>query len=176
MAAAAAAVDPLLEVRAVLTTIGLGTSVQRFIDSIPLTCMDDFALMHEDEAKSIMETYNKSVTRAQIVGFLVTKKLQGFLYWYHDKLRRQEPIVAAEFTTAAMAAAIQAQRVENSAKDVEVDITVGAVDIDLGWWQWKEKFQSKMDNKLGIAGVPLRRIIREMKPPGWTIARATSNA
>ena len=148
MAAAAVAVDPLLEVRAVPTTIGLGTSVQRFINSIPITSMDDFALMHEDEAKSIIYAYNKSVTRAQNVGFLITKKLQGFLYWYHDKLRRQEPIIAADFTSAAMVTAIQSQRVENSAKDAEVEMTVGTVNINLGWWQWKERFQSKLDNKL----------------------------
>ena len=79
MAAAAAPVDPLLGVRAVLTVIGLGANVDRFINSIPLTSMDDFALMHEDEAKSIMETYNKSQTRNNNVGFLIQKKLQGFI-------------------------------------------------------------------------------------------------
>ena len=170
-------VDPLLEVRAVLTTIGMGAGagVQRFIDSLNITSMSDFELMHEDEAKSIMEAFNKSHTRAQNMGYLVTKKLQGFLYWYHDKLRRQEPIIAAEFTNAAMTTAVQAQRVEDSAKDAEVEITVGPVDTDLGWWQWKEKFQSKMDNKLGITGIPLRRVIREDKPQGWTVAQATSD-
>ena len=80
MTAAAAPVDPLLEVRAVLTVIGLGTNVDRFINSIPITSMDNFTLMHKDEAKSIMEAYNKSQTRGNNVGFLVQKKLQGFLY------------------------------------------------------------------------------------------------
>ena len=175
MAAAAAPVDPLLGVRAVLTVIGLGANVDRFINSIPLTSMDDFALMHEDEAKSIMETYNKSQTRAHNVGFLVQKKLQGFLYWYHDKERRQEAIVAADFTNAALTEALRAQRVEDSAKDTEVEIDVGTIDTELGWWKWKEKLQSKLDNKLGITGIPLRRIIREDKPPGWTVAQATSD-
>ena len=109
--AAAAAPDPLLEVRAVLTVIGLGTNVDRFIASIPITSMYDFALMHKDEAKSITETFNKLQTRANNVGFLVQNKLQGFLYWCHDKERRQEPIVAAEFTNAALTEAIRAQRV-----------------------------------------------------------------
>ena len=31
-----------------------------------------------------------------------------------------------------------------------------------------------MGNKLGITGIPLRHIIREDKPPGWTVAQATS--
>ena len=67
------------------------------------------------------------------MGFLVQKKLQGLLYWYHDKERRQKPIIAAEFTNDALAEAIQSQRVEDSAKDTEVEITVGTIDIDLGW-------------------------------------------
>ena len=175
MAAAAAPADPLVDVRAVLTVVGLGANVNRFIASIPITSMDDFALMYDDDAKSIMETYNKSQTRNNNVGFLTQKKLQGFLYWYHDKERRQEPIVAAEFTNAALAEALRAQRVEDSAKDTEVEIDVGAIDTDLGWWKWKEKLQSKLDNKLGITGIPLRRIIREDKPPGWTVAQATSD-
>ena len=175
MAAAAAPADPLVDVRAVLTVVGLGANVNRFIASIPITSMDDFALMYDDDAKSIMETYNKSQARNNNVGFLTQKKLQGFLYWYHDKERRQEPIVAAEFTNAALAEALRAQRVEDSAKDTEVEIDVGAIDTDLGWWKWKEKLQSKLDNKLGITGIPLRRIIREDKPPGWTVAQATSD-
>ena len=62
--------------------VGLGANVNRFLASIPITSMDDFALMYDDDAKSIMETYNKSQARNNNVGFLTQKKLQGFLYWY----------------------------------------------------------------------------------------------
>ena len=68
-----------------------------------------------------------------------------------------------------MGTAIQAQRVEDLTKEVEVQITAGTVDIDMGWWRWKEILQSKIDNKLGVTGIPLRRIIRENKQPGWTV-------
>ena len=81
-------VDPLLEVGAALPIIGLGTNVDRFINIIPIASMDDFALMHGDEVKSVMETCNKSQTRAHNMGFLVQKKLQDLLYWYHGKERR----------------------------------------------------------------------------------------
>ena len=81
MTAVAAPVYPLLDVRAILMVVELGANVDRFIDSIPITSMDDFALMYDDDAKSIMETYNKSQARNNNVGFLTQKKLQGFLYW-----------------------------------------------------------------------------------------------
>ena len=75
-----------------------------------------------------------------------------------------------------MATAIQAQRVENLVNDAEVEITVGTIDADLGWWQWKEELQPKLGTKLEIMCIPLRRIMRGNKPPGWTIVQARLSA
>ena len=71
--------------------------------------MYDFEFMEPDDIGVITKMYNKRhMNAAQEKGFPVQKKISGFLYWYqHDKIRRQEPIVAADLTMAATKQAIK---------------------------------------------------------------------
>lgn len=178
MAAAAAAIDPLDEVRACLTVAGFGTNHDRFITVHSITGMDDFSFMDPDEVAQIMKMYNDRQTGANShrkLGFTVLKKLKGFLYWYHDKQRRQQVAVAAEFNAAALSKALGDLKVESTSKDSEVDMEVGPIEIEMDWWKWKARFVAAMENKTGCDGIPLARVIREQKPTGWTTAQATSD-
>ena len=83
-------------------------------------------------------------------------------------------IVAGDFDADALRKALADLKVKDTTKDTLVDIDVGTVDLELGWWVWKEKFTSRMENKRGAGGIPLVCVIRENKPPGWTVAQATS--
>ena len=83
-------------------------------------------------------------------------------------------IIAGDFDADALRKALADLKVEDTTKDTLVDIDVGTVDLELGWWVWKEKFTSRMENKRGVGGIPLARVIRENKPQGWTVAQATS--
>ena len=175
-AAAAAAPGPLADVRICLGICGLGANVDRFITCHALTSMDDFEFMEPDDVGDITKMYNdRHRNAAQKIGFPVQKKISGFLYWYHDKIRRQEAIVAADFNVAAMKQAIKDCAADSSEKDTDVvDIEVGKIEVEMGWWDWKEKLTSKLESRKGVNGTPLAYVIRQDKPAGWTVAQATS--
>ena len=176
--AAAAPLDPLNEVRACLQMVGFGANGNRFITVHNITSMDDFEDMSPEEVEQIIKMYNDCQVGqavARKVGFLVQKKLKGLLYWYHDKLRRQQPIVAADFDASALRGALNDMKVENASKDAEdVEITVGQIETGMDWWKWKARFIASLENKRDGEGIPLARVIREQKPAGWTVAQATS--
>ena len=118
---------PLDDVRTILGICGLAPNIGRFITCHGITSMDDFEFIEHTETESVVKMHNDRYrTPIQKIGFPVQKKLKGFLYWYHDRLRRQEPIVAAEFTTARMKTAIRECAIDAAADDTEqVKITVG---------------------------------------------------
>ena len=135
-----AVANPLADVTTVLTRVSFGADVNRFIAVHNLTSMDDFELLDPDNAKTILKMYNDRQTgqagQNRKKGFPVQPKLQGFLYWYHDQKRRQVPIVAANFTQAAMMKAIKAMEVDDSSKETDVEIEVGQIEVDMEWWPW----------------------------------------
>ena len=81
--AAAAPPDPLDDVRTCLQVVGFAGHAQRFIDVHNITSMDDFEDMVPDEVEQIIKMYNErqlgNNAAARKVGFLVQKKLKGFL-------------------------------------------------------------------------------------------------
>ena len=175
-AAAAAAPGLLVDVRLYLGICGLGANTNRFIACHVITSMDDFEFMEPDDVGDITKIYNEQHRNiAQKIGFPIQKKISGFLYWYHGKVRRQEPIVAADFTMAAMKQAIKDCVAGSNDKDTDaIEIEVGKVEVEMGWWDWKEKLTSKLESRKGANGTPLAYVIRQDKPVGWTVAMATS--
>ena len=163
----------LVDVNLVLGVCGLGANAGRFITSQGITDMDSFAIFRPKDAKDLIKNHNGRYTRAdQKLGFAVEKRIRGFLHWYQDKLRRQEPVVAADWTVAAMAIAVRAVDIEDEAGDDDIDIEVGKINTDMGWYKYKEKLWAKLKAKRGISGVPLEYIVAPVKPAGWTIAMA----
>ena len=115
-------------------------------------------------------------TAAQKIGFPVQKKIKGFLYWYHDRIRRQEPINPADFTVARMKTAIKECAVGAARKTAEyTEITVGKIKTDMLWWDWKDRFICRLDNKDGALGAPISHVIRPTMPPNWTVAQAKND-
>ena len=93
VAPAIIAPNPLTPVRVILDVCGLAPNIDRFILCHGITSMDDFEFMEPDETEFIVKMHNERYqTAAQKIGFPVQKKIKGFLYWYYDRIRRQEPI------------------------------------------------------------------------------------
>ena len=171
-------IDPLDDIRDVLTVCGLAANVDRFIacHGITITGMDDFEMIEHTETESVVKMHNERYRNAaQKIGFPGQKKLKGFIFWYHDRLRRQEPIVAAEFTDVRMKKAVKECAAEKSKRDADpVEIVVGKIETELEWWNWKDRFYSRLDNINGALDAPIAHICRPTMPAGWTIAQATS--
>jgi len=181
MAAAVAPVDPLAEVRVILTG-PLGLTLQcanRFMATAGIHSMDDFLILHPDDCTNIIRRHNDAhqttALRQYSLGITYEKKLEGFLYWYHDKKRRQQPIVAAEFTVAKMVECMALQRADTVARDTETkDLNPGPIDTKGGWFQWCERAESAMIAMLGMSRQgPLYRVIRPDREPGWTAPNPT---
>ena len=57
----------------------------------------------------------------------------------------------------------------------QVEITLGKIKTELLWWDWKERFMRRLNNKRGALRAPLHHVVREDKPAGWTIAQVTND-
>jgi len=76
---------------------------------------------------------------------------------------------------AAMKQAIKDCAADSNDKDTDaIEIEVGKVEVEMGWWDWKEKLTSKLESRKGANGTPLAYVIRQDKSVGWTMAMATS--
>ena len=86
-AAAAAVIDPLDDVRAVFATCRLNpTQANGMISTHDIMGMDDFQIMRPEDTYRFVKTYNDSTrTVANKIGLPAQKRLEGFLYWYHDQ-------------------------------------------------------------------------------------------
>ena len=137
--------------------------------------MDDFEWMKPDDIESIVKMHNEGRGMANKLGMPVQKKLLGFLHWYHDKTRRQLPVVAAEFTVDEMRKALVDFESAQSLKSSDAtEVEVGKIKTGLEFFDWKEAMVARLESKRGVDGAPLARCIREDKPPGWTTAQAKS--
>ena len=165
---AIAALNPLDDVRLVLGVCGLAPNIDRFIRCHGISSMDDFEYMEHDEVESVVKMHNDRYRTAdQKIGFPVQKRIKGFLYWYHDRIRRQEPIVPADFSVARMKTAIKECAVDTASETAEqIEITVGKIETELLWWDWKERFLCRLNNKKGALKAPIAHVVREDKPPG----------
>ena len=177
----AAAVDPLAEVRVILTgPIGLTLQcANRFINVAGIQSMDSFNMLRSADARTTLKRHNDAHTSATLrqfqLGITYEKMFQGFLYWYHDKKKRQQPIVAAEFTVNEMFRCIEQERADTVARDTETkDLNPGKIDTGSGWFQWCERAESAM---IAIEGKsqegPLYRVIRPNQPAGWVAPNPT---
>ena len=178
MAAVAAPLNPIDLVHQVLGTIGMNQNVRaNFITCHSISNLDDFACMKPEDTESVVKHHNDRLARTSPhrIGFVLEKKLRGWLFYYHDQKRRGNAIVPAQFTTAAMNRAINEYESFKQAKEEKTtDIDVDKIDTGVDWFTWKESFTSLLEIKTGVGGSPLARCIREDKPAGWTPAQATN--
>ena len=78
--------DPLVDVRAIFTMLGMKiTQRNGMINAHNITGMDDFDYTRVDDAGSFVKVWDEtSLPVATTVDMLTQRKLKGFLYWYHD--------------------------------------------------------------------------------------------
>jgi len=99
------------QVHAVLQVCGIGNAAQRnlLIQNEGFQTLADIAVMEEDA--DVAEMAKRSASRAAqdgrvILGTVVIKRLQGLVWWLHDRIKHQQPLDAAAFTPAIMAEAM----------------------------------------------------------------------
>ena len=172
---AAAVINPLDAVRIVLEG-PLGLTQQcatRFINTAGITSMDDFMMLQPEDAKDIVKRHNEAHSTGQLrqfqLGITHQKKIQGFLYWYHDKRRRQQIVIATEFTQAEMVNSMAKERATSVARETEQkDLNPGQIETGSGWFAWCERAESALIAMEGRSrDGPLFRVIRPTQPAGW---------
>ncbi len=57
----------------------------------------------------------------------------------------------------------------------KMEVEVGTINTDLGWFKFKERLWAKFEATFRILDVPLVYTIALTKPAGWTMAQATSD-
>ncbi len=72
------------------------------------------------------------------LGFTVRKKIMESLYWFHDRLRKQQTIFVADFDATVLTRALSDCKVEGYNKVKEVKNDVGPIKFKMEWWKWKE--------------------------------------
>ena len=157
------AVDPLDEVREVLSRVGCNNNVRdRWIETHGMTSLRDFRYITPDDVSEFATQTNNGIrTPANRLGGITQKKLQGFLFWYHDRLKRQQLIAAAMFTAEVMDESIEEfSSVKANEKADDIDIDVGKVETEMKWWDWKEQFESMLWALTGASNDPLYYVIR----------------
>ena len=77
--------DPLEDVRAIFTTIGMKTTqCDGMINAHNITGMDDFDYIRVDDTGSFIKVCNDNSREVTTEVDTPTQcKLQGFIYWYH---------------------------------------------------------------------------------------------
>lgn len=169
-AAAAAVIDPLDDVRAVFATCRLTpTQANGMISAHDIIDMDDFQIMRPEDTYRFVKTYNDTVRSvANKIGLPAQKRLEGFLYWYHDHFKRGIIPDANDFNAQAVIDAVEAYTADKASKDMpSTDIDPGKIETDLKWWDWKDGFINMSKLTMGVDNEPLFYVIREDHDPGW---------
>ena len=107
-ARAGGTVDPLDDVRAIFTTLGMtNTQCDGMINPHNLTGIDDFDYIRIDDFGSFVKVLNEtSRAVATKVGMTTQRKLQGYFYWYRYQRKKGMIPVAADFNVTAMRLAV----------------------------------------------------------------------
>lgn len=180
-AAAAVAVDPLDEIRTILQgPLGMTPGcANRFLTIAGITGMADFRMLRPSDASTIIKRHNEAnnttATRSYNLGITYQKKLQGFLYWYHDKFKRGLDIVSTDFTSVVMYECMAKDHAETVAQEVEQkELNPGPIETGAGYFDWSERAVSAFLAMRGKSGDgPLYRVIRDDQPPDYVAPNPT---
>ena len=139
------------------------------INAHNLTGMDYFDYISVDDAGSFIKVWNDTSHAVTTkVGMLTHRKLQGFLYWYHDHKKRGMILAAANFDTIVMRLAVKKFDAEKMGKELDLtELGSGKIDMDLKWWPFKEELLNMANNVMGVNNNPLYYVIRPDQPAGW---------
>jgi hypothetical protein len=96
-------------VQQVLTTCGATAAQRTAITEEGFTSLEDFLILTiKDVAEMAMNVTHLAVNRGGVhIGAVLTKKLQGLVWWCLDRHRRGQALVADEFTQATLLEALE---------------------------------------------------------------------
>ena len=98
------------------------------INAHNFTGMDDFDYIRVDDGGSFVKVWNEtSQAAAKKVGIPTQRKIQGFLYWYHDQIKGGGVIpVADDFNATTMRLVVKKIDAEKAGKELDL------MDLDTG--------------------------------------------
>ena len=102
------------------------------------------------------------------VGMPTQRKLQGFLYCYHDQKNSGMIPAASNFDATAMRLVVNEYDTEKAGKEMDItDLYTGKIDMDLKGWPFKEAFLNMANNIMGIDNNPLYYVISPDQLENW---------
>ena len=165
MAAIPPAQDPLQDVHALLTMIGISDEAKRtiMIEKEGFTSPAAFATQ---QIKDISSTAKRMASRSRdedrvIMGSVIIKNFEALVWWVRDKIRRGQDIVAAEFTADAMAKAMEEVIAFKIALDMKDTVELVKFKGTENWTDAKESFDNKLEATFGANDAPLSYVARD---------------
>ena len=115
------------EAHAALQTCGITVEAERntFVNIEGFQTLADIGSLSGDADAHEMVKRMGSRTVADgrvVIGTITVKKLQALVYWTKDRQKRQQALAAADFTDAALQAAMRDKEVEKNLEDVDMDL------------------------------------------------------
>ena len=131
--------------------------------------MDNFDYIRVDDTGSFVKVRNDtSLSVATKFGIPTKRKLQIFLYWYHDQKQRVIIPAEADFDATATRLAVNEFDAEKAGKELDtMYFNPGKIDMNLQWWQFKDAFLNMAKNLMGVDNNPLSYVIRPDQLAGW---------
>jgi len=159
------------EVHAVLQVCGITNVAQRnlLIQNEGFQTLEDISDMEGDQ--DVLELSKRSGTRTVgdgrvLLSTVTIKRLQGLVWWIHDRIKHQRPLVAADFTPDVMRMAMTRKRYEKQMSEA----TPPAVK-DLGKFNpddfdvQEDSFLNLLSQTPGVQKVNLRYVVRSAIVP-----------
>ena len=158
------------EVHAVLQVCGFANAAVRnlLIQNEGFETLEDIAVMEEDRDVSEMAKRGAQRTVGDgrvLLSTVQIKRLQGLVWWLHDRIKHHQPLDAAAFTAQVMATAMTKKTIEKQLVDSTVTVK------DLGKFHpddfdvQEDAFLNVLSQTLGVQKVTLRYVVRDQNPP-----------
>lgn len=159
-----------------LTWIGFNLDVNRQAIRTDIAELEDMLDITEKDISDLSESYAKrTVNDGRIIfGLQRTKRLKAMLHWVQDFYRvSAEPSIdginAISFKEALAVAAKRAVIRKQEAKDsssVSSEASPGKLkNGEKQWTEWITGFENMLSTLLGVNGVPLSYVVRELEEP-----------
>ena len=163
-------IDELEDLHSCLRTCKMGTKSEIFAAAHGVTCLTDLSEVTIVQSKELIKMFNDQQTRASNkLGGLHINRLAALIYWMRDSVRRQQPVIAADWTTAKMKLCIALVESLAGAADAKKSTAkIPPINMDLGFFKWKITILTKIGTIPSMDGVQsVLYVAREDKPATW---------
>ena len=95
----------------------------------------------------------------------VVKNIQVLCFWAREKVRAGQPLVAAQFTPAALPEAKESMRLRDETQREAPSIKPDKFN-PLDWTEWSKHFVTYLSHTKGVQFAPLDYVVHQDPPPG----------